>query len=123
MAIQHLVIVVPNSPVARASVYGSLEEFQNFGNVLSAAVPLGMAGGHWGKPTASGNVPPLYAWGVWSTTINPTPLTFTKLQALATVGTVQLFTWDPVAVPETYDAYLTRWKTAVGWVEPPSLGP
>lgn len=119
MAILHGVIVVANSAAARAAIYGSAEELTHFGTVLANTAALGVDGGRWGQPTVSGNTPPLYAWGVWASTINPTPATLTKLRALVASGTVKLFTWDPIASPETYDAYLARWKAAVGWIDVP----
>lgn len=111
MAIQHYTVVVANSPTARAAVYGSVAEFQFFGNVLANAVPCPISGNVWGKPLPSGNAPPLYVWGLWSS-MDPGTL-LSKLQTLAAASTVQLFTWDDST--EAFGAYLARWQLAAGW--------
>src|SRR5581483_3019228 len=128
MAAQLYVAVTSNVPAARAAVYGSMAEFQHFGNVVAAAVPCPILGNVWGPPAESANASPLFVWGVWAT-MDPGPTAtglFAKLTALAALSTIQLYVWDPVALPETLEAFTARWQSGCGWVPidpstPPSV--
>lgn len=120
----HYVIVVPDSPAARAAVYGSNEELVYFGNTVAAAPALLVDGGSWGMPAKSAGPPVQWAWGVWQQAVNLNPATPLLLAALAKAGTIQLFQWNPGAAttPETFAAYSARWQQAVAWVAPANPG-
>jgi len=120
--IRHYTVVVPSTPAARAAIYGSLEEFQHFGNVVGAAVARPIAGAYWGAPTVSGNATPLCAWGVWATQDTACALIAALPTVIAGIAGAFLFTWDD-ASGETPGAYTARWKAATGWQDlSPAVG-